>query len=239
MKYDKIVRAGINGCGNIIVEQILNYLFGQENIELDKSRGVFYRPAVTSDKIVHTFRYLDNLEPSNQCHTPGIGKLHLGIVIPMRDFRSALASQMRKRGISPTEASITKIYQDLFIMMYKEMHKYATHFCKREDVLFLDYSKYFGNLDYIVDELRLFLDIDVTDKQRSEIHQKFSLESNRRIAKRMSHWGQMDTNSGIHGRHIGTGHPESWKTFFPMKLHEFVTDLMRAELTTYGWEDAV
>lgn len=236
MKYDKIIRAGINGCGNIIVEQILNYLFNQANNELNKSHTGFHRPANINDQIIHTFRYIDNLEPGNSCHVSGLDKLHLGVIIPNRDFRSALASQMRKRGIVPTNITITKIYQDLFLVMYRERHKYTTMFPNKEDVLILDYRKFFNNLDYLMNELERFLEINITIVQRSEIHQKFSLDANRKIAKRMNNWNQMDTESGIHGRHIGTGEPESWKTFFPPKLHEFVTKIMWSELITYGWE---
>lgn len=239
MKYDKMIRAGINGCGNIVVEQILNYLFNQANNKLDESRSGFHRPANVSDRIIHTFRYIDNLEPGNSCHTAGLDELHLGVIIPNRDFRSALASQMRKRGIIPTIATITKIYRDLFLIMYRERHKYTTVFPNQEDVLILDYRKFFGNLDYLMNELERFLEIDITDVQRSEVHQKFSLDVNSRIAKRMSNWNQMDTESGIHGKHIGTGQPESWKTFFPPELHEFVTKLMWNELITYKWEIAI
>lgn len=236
IKYDKIIRAGINGCGNIVVEQILNYLFNQENNELDGSRPGFYRPANINDRVIHTFRYLDNLEPGNSCHVAGLGKLHLGVIIPNRDFRSVVASQMRKRGIIPTVATITKIYRDLFLIMYRERHKYTTIFPNPKDVLILDYRKFFGNLDYLMDKLELFLEINITDTQRLEIHQKFSLGANRKIANRMNNWDQMDTESGVHGKHIGTGKPDSWKTFFPSELHEFVTKLMWSELVAYGWE---
>ena len=236
MKYDKVIRAGINGCGNIVVEQTLNYLFDQANNQLDKSRSGFHRPANASDIVIHTFRYLDNLEPGNKCHISGLDKLSIGVVIPVRDFRSALASQMRKRGISPTKITIAQMYKDLFVKMYMEMHRYTTDFNKPEDVLLLDYREYFNNSDYLLDELGRFLDIDITDSQRSEIKQRFSLEANSKIAKQMSSWGQMDTSSGIHGRHIGTGHPESWKIFFPPELHGFVTELMMSELVAYGLE---
>lgn len=237
MKYDKVIRAGINGCGNIVVEQILNYLFDQTNNKLDKTHSGFHRPANVDDRIIHTFRYIDNLEPGNRCHVAGLNKLRLGVIIPNRDFRSALASQMRKRGIVPTIATITKIYKDLFSVMYKERHKYTTDFPNQEDVLVLDYRKFFCNLDYLMDELERFLEIDITVAKRSEIHDRFSLNSNKSISKKMNNWSQMDTESGIHGRHIGTGEPESWKTFFTTELHEFVTELMLSELTAYGWDN--
>ena len=236
MKYDKVIRAGINGCGNIIVEQILNYLFDQTNNPIDRSKPGLCRPANADDLVIHTFRYLDNLEPGNKCHVAGLTELNLGIIIPNRDFRSALASQMRKRGLPPTKNNILQIYRSLFSVMYRERHKYTTTFPNQEDVLLLDYRKFFGNLDYLMDELERFLEINITTSQRSEIHEKFSLAANREIAKGMNNWGQMDAESGIHGRHIGTGKPESWKTFFPSGLHGFVTQIMLQELTAYGWE---
>ncbi len=237
MKYDKVVRAGINGCGNIVVEQILNYLFDQTNNELDRTRSRFYRPANSSDKVIHTFRYIDNLEPSNNCHNNGLSELYLGVIIPNRDFRSALASQMRKRDIPPTETTIRKMYQDLFLVMYKERHKYTVKFPSQEDILVLDYSKYFNDLDYLIDKLQWFLEIDVSEIQRSKIHSRFSMKTNIDISNRMNNWSQVDTDSGVHGRHIGTGLPESWITFFPQELHHFVTKLMWNELVEYGWED--
>lgn len=238
MKYDKIVRAGIVGCGNIFLEQILNYLFDQTNNELDKSHSEFYRPANPQDRVIHTFRYIDNLEPGNKCHVTGLDELHLGIIIPNRDFRSALASQMRKQCLLPTIDAIRQMYQNMFSVMYRERHKYTTIFPHQEDVLVLDYRKFFNNPNYIISILEQFLEIKITDEQQTVICKKFSIDVNRKIAQTMGSWNQMDADSGIHGMHIGTGHPESWKTFFPEKLHGFVTELMWTELIEYGWENA-
>lgn len=237
MKYDKVIRAGINGCGNIVVEQTLNYLFGQTNNSIDRSKPGLHRPANVEDIVIHTFRYIDNLEPGNRCHVSNVKELNIGIVIPIRDFRSALASQMRKRGIKPTKSSIRIMYENLFLVMYREMHKYKTIFPNPNDVLVLDYHKYFGDMDYLIEQLKSFLQIDVTEEQKAHIRENFSIEVNKNISTRMHNWSEMDTSSGIHGRHIGTGEPESWKTFFSTELHEFVTELMRSELTAYGWGD--
>lgn len=217
MKFDKVVRAGINGCGNIVVEQILHYLLGK-------------------DKVISTFRYLDNLEPNNQCHVAGLEKLHLGVVIPERDFRSALASQIRKRKLSPTRANIQHIYDTLFSIMYRNRHQYTTRFPDQNDILILDYRLYFDNINYILNELQRFLEIIITVEQREEILQRFSRENNKRIAKTMPNWQTVDPVSGVHGMHIGTSQPDSWKTFFPPELHEFVTDLLRPALLQYGWK---
>jgi len=216
MKYDKIVRAGINGCGNIVIEQILFYLFPR-------------------DKIISTFRYLDNLEPNNKSHIAGLEKLHLGVVIPERDFRSAIASQIRKRKLPPTRESIEYVNRLLFADMYKSRHEYTTRFPNQEDILILDYRLYYNNINYVLDELQRFLQITITDEQREYILKTFSRENNKKIAATMSNWQTIDSKSGVHGMHIGNSEPDSWKAFFPVDLHEFVTEFLRAELIEYGW----
>lgn len=233
MKYDKIIRAGINGSGNIVIEQILNYLFAQKNQPIDITKSQFHRTAGKDDIVIHTFRYLDNLEPSNDHHSEGLENLNLGIIIPHRDFRSVLASQIRKRKLLPTIANIKRIYHTLFREMYVERHKYTTQFPNQQDILILEYSRYFENIDYAISQLEIFLEIQVTDKQKNFIKNEFSLEKNKKKSSTMQSWSQVDTLSGIHGQHIGNGQPNSWKTFFPEKLHEFVTRLMSEELREY------
>ncbi len=236
MKYDKIVRAGICGCGNIVVEQVLNYLFDQNNNAIDKTKSTFHRPANSSDRVIHTFRYLDNLEPANIHHLSDLDKLHLGIIIPIRDFRSALASMMRKEQIPPNEQGIRHMYNSLFIHMYRQTMRYKTEYKYQEDILWLDYSKYFCNFDYLLCKLEQFLEINIDKTKKAKIAQQFDINNNKKIANTMNSWNQIDTISGVHGRHIGIGHPESWKTFFPENLHKFVTNLMLSELTQYGWK---
>lgn len=233
MKYDKIVRAGICGCGNIVVEQVLNYLFHQTNNVIDQTKSPFYRPANNSDIVIHTFRYIDNLEPANRHYFRDVDKLRLGIIIPLRDFRSALASMMRKENVSPNQQGIMRIYNSLFAPMYKQTLRYKKEYKYQEDILWLDYKKYFCNFDYLLTQLEYFLDTTINIQKRLEIARNFDINQNRKIAHTMKSWNQVDTKSGIHGKHIGTGNPDSWKTFFPKTMHEFVNKLMEPHLKEF------
>lgn len=209
-----IIRAGVAGCGNTLIQLVLGYILG-------KSR------------VLGTHRYVDNLE------TPTDLSLYkIGIVMPCRDFRSAVASAMRKRKILPTQADIGNIYNDLFMPMYTEFHKFRTQYPYSEDMLLLRYPLFFDNYDYLLDQLQDFLVISISSQQRDQIKKQFSIRATKkRIAElKLNNWSDVDKKTLLHGNHIGTGKPDSWKTFFPSELHEFITKLMWSELVEYEWE---
>ena len=214
MKYDQVIRAGMCGSGNTLIRLILDYL-------LDES------------KVIGTHRYLDNLEIPTSLISDNIG-----IVIPCRDFRSVIASTMRKTRQSVSRSNIIAIYKNFFTPQYVALDKFRTKYPRQEDILWLMYNRFFHNYDYIVDKLQDFLFIDVTQEQRDQIKKSFSLRANKnRITElKLKNWENVDTHTKLHGNHIGTGAIESWKTFFKPELHEFVTELMLTELTTYGYE---
>jgi hypothetical protein len=120
--------------------------------------------------------------------------------------------------------------------MYQEMHKYITHFPHQEDILILEYSRYFNNLNYVISKLKNFLEIEITNEQKKFINEEFSIEANKKIVQTMQSWSQVDTTSGIHGQHIGNGRPDSWKTFFPNDIHDFVNNLMEPHLEEFDFE---
>ncbi len=213
MKYDIVIRCGVPGCGNTLVQLILKHLVGKS-------------------KVVGTHRYLDHLEKPID-----LSLYRVGIIAPYRDFRSALASQMRKRRISPTCETVQNTYRDYFISTYTEFHKFRTKYPHPEDVLLLRYPLFYNNYDYLLDQLQDFLAITVSKQQRGQIKKQFSMQANQEkiIKIGLKNWNNIDEETLLHGNHIGNGKPDSWKTFFPLELHEFVTDLMRPALCEYGW----
>ncbi len=214
MKYDIVIRGGVPGCGNTLVRLILECLVG-------KSR------------VIGTHRYVDRLEdPIDLTSTK------VGIITPCRDFRSTLASQMRKRGIPPTHKTIINMYQDHFVLVYTEFHKFRTQYPYPKDVLLLRYPLFYKNNDYLLDQLQDFLAITISEQQRSHIKKQFSIQAiQKKIVKLgLKDWADIDEETLLHGNHIGNGRPDSWKTFFNPRLRKFVTELMWPELVEYGWE---
>lgn len=214
MKYDLIIRSGIHGCGNTLVRLILEYLVGKS-------------------KVIGTHRYIDNLEEPID-----LTQYRIGIITPCRDFRSVIANTIRKRKMQPTRAGIGYVYKGFFTPMYIEFHKFRTKYPYPKNVLLLSYLRFFDNYDYLLDRLQSFLDISVSNQQRNEIKEKFSMQANKkRIDElKLKSWSDIDKTTLLHGNHIGTGEPDSWKTFFKPNLHEFITNLMNTELVEYGWE---
>lgn len=215
MKYDKIIRAGIAGCGNTLIQLILQHLIGKS-------------------KIIGTHRYVNNLE------TPiDLSPYRIGIIMPCRDFRSVIASDIRKNKQLPTLINIERTYKQLFTPMYTEFHKFRTEYQYPEDILLLRYPLFYDNYDYLLDQLQSFLAIIITNQQRDQIKKQFSMQANKkRISQfKLNDWNDVDEKTQLHGNHIGTGEPESWKTFFPLELHNFITKLMWSELIEYQWEN--
>ena len=215
MKYDQILRSGIGGSGNTLVRLILAYLLGDS-------------------KVVGTHRYVDDLEESITL-TSG----NVGIILPCRDFRSVIASTIRKRKQSPTKQMIQDTYRIFFTPQYESFHKFRTEYPRQQDILRLMYSRFFNDYDYLLDKLQDFLSITITQQQRDFVKDRFSLQSckDRITLSQLQNWEEVDEQTRLHGNHIGTGLPESWKTFFDPALHKFVTEMMWAELVEYGYEE--
>lgn len=214
MKYDQVIRAGISGSGNTLLTLILNYLLGKS-------------------KVVGTHRYIDNLEEPRSLVSNNIG-----IIIPCRDFRSVLANTLRRTRWAGNERNITYVYRTFFTPQYMYFNKFKTKYPHQEDVLWVMYNRFFDGYDYLIDELRDFLSIEITQDQRDEIKNSFSLQASKdKIEElQLTNWRDVDNSTQLHGNHIGTGDPESWKTFFNPELHEFITELMLTELIAYGYE---
>lgn len=214
MKYGIIIRGGIPGCGNTLVRLILEYLIGKS-------------------KVIGTHRYVDRLEDPIDLTLSKVG-----IIIPYRDFRSALASQMRKRRILPTYDTTIRIYEHDFIPAYTEFHKFRIQYPHPENVLLLRYPLFYKNTDYLLDQLQNFLAIAISEQQRSQIKEQFSIQTiQKKIVKLgLKDWTDVDKETLLHGNHIGNGRPDSWKTFFPPELHKLVTKLMWQKLVEYDWE---
>ena len=191
MRFQRVIRAGVAGSGNTLVQLVLRYLLGK-------------------DMVTGTHGYI---APCGD----------VGIIITHRDCRSVLASALRKRQQEPTRNSIKTIYNNFFTPMY---------------ILDLRYPDFFDNYDYLMDQLQVFLEIKIEAIQRSRVKSEFSMDSNlKKIGSLgLKKWSEVDAETQLHGRHIGTGHPESWKTFFPEELHAFINNLMWSELVESGWE---
>lgn len=211
MKYDKILIFGIPGSGNTVIGQILRYLFN-------------------SNIIWYTHNYIDNLE-DNRNIDPNI---NLGIIISLRDFRSVLASTMRKINLLPNIDNINEIYQTRFKPEYNNLFQYKTNYPKQENILYMDYKKSYRNFYYIFEQLENFLDIRISTEDKKSIINKFNIDANKKISDKLKIWDMIDKTTDIHGNHIWTGEPNSWKYFFPKELHDYVTNILKSELKTLG-----
>ena len=208
MRFKKLVQYGIPGSGSTLVWQILVYICRQKTkVENENPKKIVRKR--------HRFkRYF----------------YRTGVVVTYRDFRDWLANRMRKRRIEITKENINNLYEDIFKNdFYQSLLKCRDTYAGRRKkyILWLRYEDFVGNLDYIITSLEDFLQIT--------INTNFSLEHNKAISDRLKTFDNKCDDSLIHGNHIGTGRPNSWKDFFPEQLHSYITNLMYDELSEWNY----
>ena len=170
-------------------------------------------------------------------HVYRTGKGNRGIIIPYRDFRSVMATSMRRANASQnSKNSILNEYRTFFIKHYVAIESYKNNYKYPKNILWLPYVKFFDDIDYLLNKLQKFLEIEISISQKSHILQKFSMEKNRQIADKLKSFRVSDSTSQIHGCHIDTGDPDSWKQFFPEKMQVYVTNLLKTELERWKFK---
>ncbi|BCX48325.1 hypothetical protein HAHE_22330 [Haloferula helveola] len=73
---------------------------------------------------------------------------------------------------------------------------------QRPGTLFLRYEDFYGNFDYLFDELTRFLKVEIGDEERNRFNEEFHVESVRKRAENLGDFGNFDPGDHIHGRHI-------------------------------------
>lgn len=227
MKYEYLLRAGLQGSGNTFIQQIL--------IEL-----------IRREKMFNTHRYIDKITTVDHRRAVFAEDGRTGIVIPLRDFRSSICSMLRRYRIQPTESSLSRQYH-IFINFYNEFQKFRDEYENQNDILWLEYAQFFYDYEYLFDALESFLNIEIGLVQREFLKTRYSLITNKVISDILtrhddvnyeaSFESRIDEATQMSGNHVGTGVPDSWKTFIPKELHEFITQLMWSELVEYGFEN--
>lgn len=178
---------------------------------------------VGKDNVIGTHSYLK-------------GDNTVGIIIPYRDFRSVLASMLRKNKLYTNRATIRLVYETSFYNAYNAIKSYKYHYKYPQNILWLQYIKFFNDVNYLLDRLQQFLAIKISASDQKYIEKHFSLKANKCIADRLESWETMDQESRIHGFHIGTDKPDSWKDFFSKKMQLHITELLKDELKRWEFE---
>jgi hypothetical protein len=155
-------------------------------------------------------------------------------VVVYRDFRDSLCSILRIEQVKFKD--LTKDRIKLAYKGYINQLKVLKSYQHREDVLFLQYEKFFGDYPFLFSEIEKYFEIELEDSLKKDIEVKTSVMANKKIADRYPKFGVFDTQSFIHGQHIQNPEPGGWKMNIPLNLHDFYEDLLKNDLALWGYK---
>lgn len=158
-----------------------------------------------------------------------------------RDFRDILVSHWRIRNaLYDKNGNITNKMDNSIDSIMKtvksrlcDLEKFQQNY---PEALMIKYEDFWKNPNFIFDELEEFLDIVVPTELREHAINKHTLEKSKKISEGLGEdFDKVDIDTDLHGKHIYTAEPGTWKELISERLHEEVTNKLRIPLEKYGY----
>jgi hypothetical protein len=178
------------------------------------------------------------------------------VIVTYRDFRDCLASQWRASVLSDTEKSFDEetdafmispeaLYWDErldFTQVLEDLDKYKVDQEKGRKVLFLRYEEFFDsekgdlNFDYIFEKLESFREKEIPHLTKEYIRKELNFKKMKSFSKKFKDFKECDSTTQIHGKHLYTGQPGTWKTLIPEECHEALNLYLGEYLRRWNYE---
>lgn len=217
----KILHYAVPRSGSTLIYQILLQLFDGEDI-----------------KYSHDFIEMDDKY----------------LIMTRRDFRDLLISHWRiwhgkfdeNRNLIniPTKDEIIGEFRTIR-MKIKVMDQYEDFYKDYDKKLILNYEDFFGNYEFIFEQLENFLEIKISEEKRKDIIDKTCLktkmkqQSEMKIIKTERIFDNWDNHNDIHVNHIHpsiTPKPGYWKDVIPKEFHKMVNLEFEEELKRWSYK---
>ena len=221
----KILQYGLPRSGTTMVNQVLLILF-YERLQIVKfNKSIKFQKGDIKLFKTHKFYKM-----------PGDGSPPNAIVGVFRDFRDVLVSNWRIGSNTNAKRQMTEIevYQSFSII--QTIHELNMMRKQYPNMLWLKYEDYYKNIDYMIDRIINFFDIDIPNSLRITIKQSVNIDVNRFRASQFNSFTDYDKSTGIHGNHIFKGEYGGWKKFIPIHLHKTVDNFFRENLLSWGYQ---
>jgi len=163
-------------------------------------------------------------------------------VCTCRDPRDMICSYWRvNNNVNAQNCDTNKMDQkniDYYYADYEKYFKMYKDYAEKSNVIWLKYEKYYNNFDVIFDALENTMDIRIDLHMRNMLKEEHSLSANKRFSNQYNGFGQYDNNdlSGLHGNHIFTGKPGSWKQLVHENAHQHMNDIFATHLKAWKYE---
>jgi len=173
------------------------------------------------------------------------------IIIPIRDPRNVALSfrrtilndKLKKSKINPPINNLSFLSNTKLVTQLNIMESLYKKYKDDPNALILKYEDIFQNglNDYniLIDKISAFLEINVSDELRREIHEELDFYKLKNISDKITTFKKNDmstTKFGLHGQHISSDKLSYWEYEIPDNLkNEYNTKLKRF-LNNLGYE---
>ena len=97
----------------------------------------------------------------------------------------------------------------------------------------MKYEEFVHNHNYIYQELEKFFGVQIDGSMRDRIKSATSIDVNQKRSERYSQFGEYDTETQIHGKHVGSAEVGQWKIVCPSWLQLSLNLLLWREIILY------
>ena len=102
--------------------------------------------------------------------------------------------------------------------------------------MFLRYEWFYKDRAGLVKHLACVFDWKISPKLMQRILEETSLKRNKERIEDLADFTERDEESLLHGGHIGSVVPHSWKSLVEPRLHKKVNELFADTLKEFGYE---
>ena len=113
---------------------------------------------------------------------------------------------------------------------YARLQKYLGSDMK---MCFLRYERFKDDYEYLFDSLEPFLHISIPRERRDQVREATSFEKNKSAAAAYSSFKEFDTATLLHGKHLGSGAVDQWRSVCPSWMQSLVETRLRDEISLY------
>ena len=102
--------------------------------------------------------------------------------------------------------------------------------------LLVRYEEYWDNPDRLLDQIEGYLDIKIPKELREAGKANCDIKKMKALGDELEDWDKVDEETDIHGKHIYTGKPGTWKEFVEKDLRKRLNLKLRRYLKEYGYK---
>jgi len=151
----------------------------------------------------------------------------LPVFITYRDFRDTIMSYWRIYNLNKKLTSEKELIKT--INNYNHHFDILEKYKSKNNTAWLKYELFYDNFNYIYDIIETLLNINIDDKEKDIIKNKFNVTNNLNISTQLKgHFDKTyDKITKLHANHIyNKGKINNWKLILDNKLHLKYTELL-------------